>query len=304
MTSEKICFEPDELVNLSIMSKMALAIVEGVDDVPIYQRLCNERKIPVDVYASEMLISDQEGCNGVKTNIKEIRNILPDFPIENYVVGIIDRDARFFRNEIPDDNAIFVLGVYSIENHYANPESIDYLVKQFTSVDSIDANLADEMHRTILGKISFLYYLTLECIKNACEQGYDSLAGFSNKIRELVGRDIHIQVVSRKAALDKLATQFGLSNDENFLLKITKGKWLLELYYSELESELRKLSAKCKSGHIAKCKVCIVELEKKCYYSPSSFISGDILMKQSFMNSKLSDLDYIANRIANISLSH
>lgn len=304
MTCEKICFEPDELVNLAIMSKMPLAIVEGVDDVPIYQRLCNDRKIDVDVYASEMLIVNQEGCEGVKTNITQIRNNLPDFPIENYVVGILDRDARFFRNELPSDTAIFVLDKYSIENHYAHPECVEYLVRQFTSVEILDSELSIEIHRSILDRISFLYYLTLEAIRNACEQDYDSLVGFSNKIRELLGRGIHVQVMSRKEELDRLAQHYGLFNDESFLVQITKGKWLLELYYGELELEIRKLSERCKSGDITKCKVCLVELEKKCYYSATSFISGDILMKQSFTNSNISSLDYIATRIANIPLTH
>ncbi|WP_122761157.1 DUF4435 domain-containing protein [Pseudomonas viridiflava] len=304
MISEKICFEPDELVNLSIMAKMALAIVEGVDDVPIYQRICNKRNIEVDVYASEMLIANQEGCEGVKTNIREIRSKLQDFPIENYVVGIIDRDARYFRNEIPQDSAIFVLDSYSIENHYANPECVAYLVKQFTEVEFLDEHLANEIHISIIERISFLYYLTLEALKNACEQSYSSLAGFSSRIRELLGRKIHVQVMNRKEVLDELATKFGLSNSESTIIRITKGKWLLELYYDELEKEIRNLPARCLSGHISKCKVCQVKLEKKCYYNTTSFVSGDILMQQSFMNANLSRLDYIAERIATMYLAH
>ncbi|WP_024681359.1 DUF4435 domain-containing protein [Pseudomonas syringae] len=304
MISEKICFEPDELVNLSIMAKMALAIVEGVDDAPIYQRICNKRDIEVDVYASEMLIANQEGCEGVKTNIREIRNKLPHFPIENYVIGIIDRDARYFRNEIPQDSAIFVLDSYSIENHYANPESVAYLVRQFTEVDFVDYELASEIHQSIIDRISFLYYLTLEAIKNACEQNYNSLAGFSSRIRELLGRGIHVKVLDRKKSLDELAERFGLSNSENHIIQITKGKWLLELYYDELEKEIKKLPIRCENGQISKCKVCHVKLEKKCYYNTTSFVSWDILMKQSFMNANLSSLNYIAERISTMRLAH
>lgn len=304
MTNEKICFEPDELVNLSIMAAIPLAIVEGVDDVPIYQRICNQRNIDVDVFASEMLISNQEGCEGVKTNISQIRTKLPGFPVENYIVGIIDRDARFFRQEIPTDEAIFVLDKYSIENHYADPECVSYLVRQFTGVEFVSEDLSSRIHQEIIARLSFLYYLTLEAIKNACEPDYESLVGFSHRVREVIGRGIHMTVMARKDSLDELAKNFGLINDETVLLKIVKGKWLLELYFDELDREIKKLPSLCKAGEIAMCKVCAAALAKKCYYSNTSFISGGILMQQSFMLPKLSSLDYIADRISYIPLAH
>ncbi|MBK5516705.1 DUF4435 domain-containing protein [Pseudomonas sp. TH10] len=131
--TSSMAFSADELLNLAIMTKIPILIVEGIDDVPIYERISISINVECDIYASETLHGGREGCNGVIDNIRDIRLVSSDIPVEKHILGIIDKDARYYRKEMPEDPAIFPLNYYSIESHYINSCSIRYLIPRFTN---------------------------------------------------------------------------------------------------------------------------------------------------------------------------
>lgn len=294
-------FSADELLNLAIMTKVPVVIVEGVDDVPIYERISTSSGVTCDVYASENLCRIREGCEGVIKNIAEIREVSQNIAVENYVIGILDRDARFYRGEMPTDPAIFALNYYSIESHYVNQCSIRYLATQFTRATNrlITDDLVQEIYNSIVGRLDFLYYVSLEALRNACERDYVASFGYSETIRAIIGRGLIQPLDDKKEDLDIFAERLGLTKSMVTLLEICKGKWIVEIFSDHLAELLKELPARCISSSIPQCQSCAAgNLEsKKCMYKCTSFFSADILKMQSITNTNVSSLDYIKARL-------
>jgi len=298
-TSSVLAYTADELLNLAIMTKVPVLIVEGVDDIPIYERISMAASVNCDVYASETLAGGLEGCTGVINNIAEIRNISGNIPIENFVIGIIDRDVRFYRNEIPDDPAVFALDYYSIESHYISACSIEYLVPRFTKATKklIKPETADNIYQSLCSGLSFLYYVSLEALRNACELDYVGEFGYSMSIKAILNKNLDKKLLEKQTILDVFAKSLGLSFSMDTLLKICKGKWIIEIYSDLLYEAIKNLPASCMDATIPQCQSCSNNEPNKCLYKKTSFVSADILMNQAYLNTDAASLNYIKDRI-------
>ncbi|WP_066152733.1 hypothetical protein [Aliarcobacter cryaerophilus] len=115
-------YEADELLTESIMSKTPIIIVEGIDDIQIYEDIVLSLNRDIEVYASEnLLISDgKSGTNGVKTCLKKIYDNSNGIDFSKFIMGIIDRDASYYRRDPLDIKGLFILNLYSIESHFVN----------------------------------------------------------------------------------------------------------------------------------------------------------------------------------------
>lgn len=295
-------FSADELLNLAIMSKIPVLIVEGVDDIPIYERISMTVGVECDVYASETLAGKREGCTGVISNIADIRNVSQSIPVENFVLGIIDRDVRFYRNEMPDDPAVFPLNYYSIESHYINKCSVEYLIPRFTKATKklVRPEMAETIYRSICSELSFLYYVSLEALRNACDQQYQAEFGYSKTIKSIINQGLHEKIMAKKSDLDDFAESLGLSLSMDTILKICKGKWISEVYSDLLYEAIKQLPANCLDSKIPQCQACGNNEPQKCLYKNTSFFSADILINQAFLNTDTLSLGYIKDRITNL----
>ncbi|MNC02043.1 hypothetical protein D3C76_476820 [compost metagenome] len=295
-------FDATELLNLAIISKRPVLIVEGIDDVPIYERLASSVGVECDVYASESLCKTREGCEGVIDNIEDIRDVSEDIPVERYVLGIIDRDARFYRDEMAVDPAIFTLKYYSIESHYVNSCSTAYLIPFATRATDklVDNNLVESVHRSIVPELDFLYYVSLEALRKACESEYKSEFGYKKSIKAITNAGLHTAALKKKDELDKFADRLGLQNSMETLLKICKGKWIFEIYGDRLYDAIKKLPEQCKESRITQCQFCINGNPdaKKCLYHTPVFTSSDILRNQAWRNTDVRSLEYIKAKLA------
>ncbi|HCF4144664.1 DUF4435 domain-containing protein [Pseudomonas aeruginosa] len=296
-----MAFSADELLNLAIMTKIPVVIVEGVDDVPVYERISGSSGIMCDIYASENLCRVREGCEGVIKNICDIRAISDDIVVENHIIGILDRDARFYRNEMPADPAIFTLNYYSIESHYVNECSIRYLVSQFTKATSrlVTDSLVKEIYDSIVTRLEFLHYVSLEALLNACDRDYKAAFGYSDTIKSIVGRGLVPALEEKRVELDEFANRLGLTKSMETLLKICKGKWIVEIFSDHLLELIKELPDHCAASKIPQCQSCATgnSESKKCMYKHTSFFSADILKMQSFTNTNVVSLNYIKERL-------
>lgn len=295
-------FDATDLLSLAIMSKMPVLIVEGIDDIPIYERLASSVNAACHVYASETLCQTREGCEGVIKNIEDIRSVADDIPVERHVLGIIDRDARFYRNEMTDDPAIFTLKYYSIESHYVNSCSTAHLIPFATRATNrlVDSRLVESVHRSIVPELDFLYYVSLEALRKACESEYKSEFGYKKSIKAITNAGLHTIALKKKDQLDEFAERLGIQNSMETLLKICKGKWLFEIYGDRLYEEIKKLPEKCKTGKITQCQFCAngVPDVKKCLYQTPVFTSSDILRNEAWRNTEVRSLDYIKAKLS------
>ena len=65
-------YEIDEILSMAIMTKTAHVLVEGVDDVRIYEKLSSG---DCEVYAIESIEGYSGGCDFVKDAIQDLNSI-------------------------------------------------------------------------------------------------------------------------------------------------------------------------------------------------------------------------------------
>ncbi|EKN3726133.1 TPA: hypothetical protein ACPZRY_002212 [Yersinia enterocolitica] len=288
-----------EVLNEAIMTKIPTIVVEGIDDVKIYDCIAKTVNKNYFVIPIECIDGFSEGNEHVIRAMNQV-SILPSskYGYENYIVGIIDKDVRDFRHDIPINRLIFPLTVYSIESHFVNNEAILLFISELTRAtrDLINSDLERFITDKLLENFEDLYLMSLEALKGAIDKEY--LAEFSYSFNE--GRIIDIKNISsirkKKTALLSFANDLGINYNLETLKRISKGKWLLFLFCYTLEKTINKLPEKCQEHKITSCRVCITDI-KKCLYKIKDGITHKTL-KSILMNKvDLNEFDYIRNKL-------
>jgi hypothetical protein len=129
----KLKYDLFDMVSASIMNNEPLVIVEGKDDYAIYQTIANSINPNVQVYQVNEFENYEQGCTGV---IKCMEILQPKFGERtdniNKILGIIDRDVRYFRGEMPDLIGLFITKHYSIETYFATHENLRKLISKLS----------------------------------------------------------------------------------------------------------------------------------------------------------------------------
>ncbi|MBA1322972.1 DUF4435 domain-containing protein [Pseudomonas plecoglossicida] len=299
MSQTTLEYAADELLSLSIIMGTPIVIVEGFDDVPIYERISSNLDFGCEIYASENILCHEEGCNGVIKNIQAIRDASEGIPIERHILGIIDRDVRAYRNEIPTDDAILVLTYYSIESHFVSAQATAHLIPLMTRATSrlVSPTLPQELFDRIRSSMMSLFIISLEALRNACDQSYVALHGYSNSIKAIINSIDMDHLESKRDDLITFAHSMKIRECWEDLLLVCKGKWLLETFHEELIKEVKMLPGLCQAGAITQCQFCINGEHSKCLYKSPGHITHPILANFSAQNIDYSNLTYIKERI-------
>ena len=302
MSQTPLEYAADELLSLSIIMGSPIIIVEGFDDVPIYERISDSISLNCEVYASENILCNEAGCAGVIKNIEIIRESADDLPVEKHILGIIDRDARFYRGEVPADPAILMLSPYSIESHYTSAEVIRYLLPQFTRATNrlISPELPEEIFNRIRSSIMWMYLTSLEALRNACESDYEALFGYGTSIKSILQQNLRQALEAKKESLEDFGRSLGLNECWNDLLKICKGKWLLEVFCEEVIKELGELPNLCAARAIPQCQFCTNHEPGKCLYKKPTFVNHSILAYSASLETSFLSLEYIKERMTTL----
>lgn len=288
-------FEADEVLNLAIMEKTAYIIVEGVDDIRIYEDIAGSAGVVCEIYSVEML----EGLSGGNDGVIEAMEIIESLRMpegksaDQYVMGVIDRDVRYYRNDMPIMGSIFSLSAYSIESHFVSKFSIKPSVNRLTRVSLRDEIDEDLIYSKVEGNIFDIYYFSLDALKNALDPNYQSVVGFSSNPGRRKDAHTVAQLHSRKADLDAFAATLCLTSDIESLRKFVKGKWLLTAYAEELFREIEQLVAKCKGLEVKQCRMCELDNSAPCLYRLRDGLNKNSLYSilKDFVN--IPDFEYI-----------
>jgi len=212
--------EADELLAEAKMSDTIILIVEGNDDISIYEDIILTLTIEkdIEVYASENLekIScKKSGCSGVKESLKKIKECSNGIEYDKHILGIIDRDATVYRGDDNDINGLLVLKYYSIESHFVTKEVIPLIISYFTKIShkSIDPNLKEKLFDEIYNKLKILYYISLEALKKSCQNEYNALYQYGEVSTISIKKNQHKmnQLTEKKEELDSFAQTFNIS---------------------------------------------------------------------------------------------
>ena len=91
-----------ETLNAALMNQEPVVIVEGQDDIKFYDNIALLNGLVINVQPIENIEGYTEGCEKVIEAITEAQSLIKaDIRLKRYIMGIIDKDARPFRNTLP-----------------------------------------------------------------------------------------------------------------------------------------------------------------------------------------------------------
>ena len=292
-------FDLDEVLNEAIMTKTPCVIVEGVDDIPVYDGIINSSDRNVEVIAIEVIEGYSKGCDQVVEATKKLSETIEfSYDPADYVLGIIDKDVRDFREELPENRLLLVLDVYSIESHFVNPEVIEDVIRICTKSSS-DMNTQELRNHIFLkcsNNMEVMFLASLEALKGAVDQSYSAEIGYSAKYGRMKDQNLIQKLEQKKNELYEFSMSIGISNNLSDLKKICKGKWLLCIFCEELEKTVLTLPDFCGKDEVVACKMCFREIKNSCMYRIHEGFSHKT-MREIIRNSYRSEeMKYIRTR--------
>lgn len=296
----------DEVFNEAIMSSTPVILVEGIDDIKTYISIAKDALETFEVYPIETIAGYSAGCGHVIDAVKALYALNDaNHPVENFVLGIIDRDTREYRSEMPAEAAILTLKYYSIESHFVCEEVLTAVLKQYARVhsDKLGVNFARQLFSIIEPRILEIYYFCLEALQCATVPGYSSEFKYSYAINRRKQEPTNTIVQSKRQQLDQFAQNLGLVCSLECLKKISAGKWLLSTFCESMFSVLENLSSYCGEFGSEECEYCKLTILEKCTYRMKEGINHKTLYSSATENCAISSLDYVRTRMAGISLS-
>ena len=291
-------YEADELLNLAIMSKTPYVIVEGVDDIRVYELVAVSAHSPCEIYSVNMIEGLAGGNDGVIQALEIIESL--SMPVgkcaEHFVMGVIDRDARYYRGEMPNLASILSLKEYSIESHFVSKFSIKPAIDKLTRISSTVKIDVDLIYSIIEGNIDDVYYFSLEALKNAIDPNYQSTVGYSSNAGRRKDENTVKELQARKSQLDAFAAYYELTPRIDSLRKFVKGKWLLIAFAEELFKEIEQLVAKCKRAAILQCRMCELDNTAPCLFQLRIGLNKNSLYSIIRDFVQVPEFDYIRQR--------
>lgn len=297
------CYEIDELLNEAIITGVPAVIVEGIDDISIYDEISNRVPFDVEVYAVENIDGFNEGCEAVISALEDL-NSLPDnpYPLCNHILGVIDKDVRDFRQEIPEVEPLLVLKYYSIESHFVSEQVISNVLKVVSKAnqDLISEDLCKLMMDEIQTKILDLYYFSLESLRKSLDSNYSASFLYSYTPGRIRDQQTKQEVLAKRNDLDVFASSLDITPCINSLKSISKGKWLIDIFSQELLNSINNLQERCRDASIETCKSCISEAHNKCLYRMRDGFSKRTIQSLILSSVEGAEVQYIEDRILNI----
>ncbi|MCW9732615.1 DUF4435 domain-containing protein [Avibacterium sp. 20-15] len=277
---------PQEIYATAVMSKIPILIVEGIDDVPIYSLIVKKSELDFDIdikTTSNILITRDDkkivGCEGVIEFFKIIEKELiiqqeTDMTIiKKYLLGIIDNDNRGLTSKFSENEFIFMLDRYSIENYLVNQETFRECLGIYLKCGELSLNTpwVDEEFHTLTEKlVDKLFFLCIEYLKKQKDRNYRNIIDcMKDDPSHYLENASKMQILKQKQdSLLSYAHALGLNQDFDTLIHICRGKWLLNVYSQLIQKLINddNVHEKCRKGLIEQCDSCKVGNITECFY--------------------------------------
>lgn len=293
-------YDIEELFTTAIMIDKPMLIVEGVDDIKIYENITERINREYDVYAIENIPNYSEGCEEVIRAINDLQTKINENEKNGkYILGIIDADVRHFKNSIPNMKELFVLKYYSIESHFISRSNLKVLIGELTynGNKNISKEVLDYCESDLEKRLKELYYYSLDALKNAVVKNYISTIGYSDNPGLLYNGSKWPIIEKKKRNLDYFAKKFSLNYDLKNIKRITKGKWLLFYYSSSVLNKLITLKDACRDNKIPQCQYCKRGNYSKCLYKLNASYNVDLIQRKLLTYYDNNELKYIYDRL-------
>lgn len=209
----------DETILAAMMCHEPVAIVEGQDDVKFYANISSLENISVDVRAVETIDGYTEGCEHVIEAMNYANSLFQnDERLRKYVIGIIDRDVRQYRNILPVIDNLLILNYYSYETHLITDNTIKKIVEQLTKAPAklINQEVIDYLKTDYNSQNNELYYFSLEALKGICDTSYQADINYGDKAGIVIGNSKSYKwnlISPKKQMLDAYALTMNINKD-------------------------------------------------------------------------------------------
>lgn len=293
-------YEINELLNQAIITQTPVVIVEGTNDIKLYDEIVKVVPFDIDVYAIEHVKGYSEGCEQVIRAIEELNQITNNkHKLSNYMLGIIDKDVRDYRQEIPKVQPLLVLKYYSIESHFISinilPEITALVIRGKSNM--FDHEVYHSMMQEIEQAVQSLYYFSLEALHNAMDPNYNSEFSYSYPAGRLGDLNAKNKIEQKQDYLNDFASNLGIKNSINTIKIIANGKWLLDMFASTFLNILENLKDKCANNEINRCISCSNGSCDKCMYRIEEGFTKKTIKNLILSNVRKAEIDYIVDRI-------
>lgn len=294
-----------DVLAAAIMIEEPILIVEGKDDFQIYDSLAKSINKKVQIYQSNEFKDHHEGCNGVIKCIEKLQVKYDEREDNvNKIIGIIDKDVRDFRQDIPSLKGLFVTKHYSIETYFATLNNLRQLLSNITYNihEEIDDDILHFLEDPFKESLENLYIISLEALKNACHNGYETTVGYDFSEHKITAsqflEDVLPRLENKKVDLESFASELNL-NLNNVKL-IAKGKWYLYWYLNNIYPLIKDLKEKCNGSIITQCRSCRVGNFQDCLYKTKNDYRIDHLIEMMLTfidNQECEDIFGIINNL-------
>lgn len=299
----------------SRLSERPLIVVEGKDDICFYDEISNISDKKTKITAVENIKGYTEGCTGIEKLIVDVQEILEEEEInEKFFLAIIDADVKRYRNEEIDLKGLLTLKYYSYESHFITPFVASKLIQQFSNINTELIN--EKLHTFLMSNfedeaISDFFYPSLEALKNSIESDYIGLIGYgkipSSDPEEKVTCDLIVKnevlknsILAKNEELENFASSLNISKNYINLLKICKGKWILDYFIDKIIEKFNKAKTACADKSISQCQYCENSDYDKCLYKPNVILNkktvGGLILK--YLDKE--EIKYIIDRFKNL----
>lgn len=293
-------YDLEEVFQASVMSSMPTVLVEGLDDIALYDKIVNKFQKMAEIVAVETIEGFDKGCRGVIAAAENIDGIQSDrYSPNDYMLGIIDRDVREYRGEMPESECLLVLRFYSIESHFVNIEVIDHVLKIFTkgTLTMFSQELKESILRDCIGNMELIYLASLEALKGSLDSCYSADFSYKKSFGSLKNKNLSDKIFDKKTDLLDFASSLSVNYDLESLKKICKGKVLLDFFSEELAKSLNKLPNECGVGSVQRCLMCASGVDNSCMYNLVSGFSSKQIPETSKQVYDSEELSYIKERV-------
>lgn len=265
----KPVYNVKEWVNTTKLTKQKVIIVEGINDIRVYEKFAESPSVHIDWIGS--ISGFAGGCDAIIRLAKELSTCNIE-SIDSKFLLIIDKDVRDFKGNLPEFSFVFTLKYYSIESYFVSFEHASYFLNFNTRVPRRDLEeISHAFFEEYTKNLRHLYRISLAALSN-------SLADVKDEKLPSYGEDgAFLNKKYESLALDIQSYEAKLNISESFenLKVICKGKWLISHFVNSLIDFCRSLPQKCQSRSITTCSGC-EKGHKPCLYAPQTVTKGEV----------------------------
>jgi hypothetical protein len=275
-----------ELLRQAIKEEVPVVIVEGKNDVRIYEQLAEHVKKEVCVQPIGLVKwSAQSNCAEIIRLFKQERFQLAIKKNDNakWIMGVIDGDAYQYKPpkfQIHGIVGLFKLSLYSFESYFVSSDNLKDLISRITNINkkqitNISVNYFLDKFQTIKNR---LIKASVESLRIFWNDSYNPKYTYGKSWDAIYKNDngyIDNLLSSEEVEINKFIQDNSIDGERDYK-KIINGKWLINSFYKCVLDILTILDKDCQKISVDRCMYCMskkIELDK-CQWKPSAKYSN------------------------------